>query len=314
MISVNSSNLWDKLSILAKESESKKAAVAYLTDDSLISFSEGDVLIIDASEEAITSGKTSAKILENAFKNGTELYSCNTLHAKTIVFDHHAYIGSANISLNSVNNLDELGVISDHPSFVSGALQFIEQLKTTSIKVDSIYIDKILKIEPATVKPLKKPTKTKVPIVINQPKCWLISLRNDASYPGNESLVLADNRNIEVIENEEASWFWLKEGAAPFEKAKIGDSVVIIEREHTKVDAPECAYRHITIKDITIDDTYKVKAYHYAYSDSYRITWSNFKKLAPQAGINNLGSGLRTIRELSERQSNLLFELWSPNV
>ena len=310
MIEVSSDNLWDKLEKLSTDSEGKKAAVSYITDDSAIQFTDGDTLVADISEDAIATGKTSAKVISDAFENGVEIYTCDSLHAKTIVFDYHAYIGSANISSHSRESLDEIGIISDHPKVMSGALQTIEKLKLQSHKIDRVYIDKILSI---VVKSNGKPKRKKRNINVETPRSWMISIVDGASPPGDENHINEDNQNIEVSENEEPAWFWLKQGSRCYDQVKIGDSVVIIERKSPSSESPEYVYRHVTIKHISEDSALKIRAWHYAYNEDYYHEWEDFLELAVQAGITNLGSGLSTRRELSQKQSNLLFELWAPN-
>ncbi|MFA0661429.1 phospholipase D-like domain-containing protein [Vibrio splendidus] len=307
MIEVLSDSLWERLSEQAKNSKSKKAAIAYVSDDRIVSFKNDDILVVDASDEAIATGKTSAKILAKAFNLGASIHSCDTLHAKTIVFDHHAYIGSANMSSNSKDNLTEVGLISDHPSILSGAVQLVEKLKSMSKLVDEDFIERILNI-----KVERQGNKNKKPKIVKlkKPRFWMISLRNDVDYPGDENVVEKDNQKIDVSHGEEAAWFWLKKGTIFFEQVKMGDSIVVIERNDTHALEPDCAFRHFTIKDITDDNGAGTKAYHYARSNKYRIEWENFKHIASNAGISRLGSGLSTARELSEKQSNLLFELW----
>jgi hypothetical protein len=304
MIEVNSDNLWEVLKKLAIESKSKLAAVAYVTDDSYISFEKEDVLIVDASNEAIASGKTSAKILKTAFNKGAKIYSCDYLHAKVIIFGQKVYIGSANVSLNSVKNLVEIGIISDHLDILSGAIQFIEKIKSDSIYVDESFINSIL-----TIPVIRKasPCKKRKDIHI-EARYWMVSISNDYQYPGDEDAVENDNNKIEVSNGEIASWFWHKKGTTFFEHAKIGDFVVIIEREMRSESEPACAYRHIIISDITDDG--QTKAYHYSFSDKYKTTWSTFKTLVDRAGISNLGAGLHTTRELTKDQSDLLLRLW----
>ena len=63
-----SDNLWPTIKRLAKRSSSKRAAVAYVTSEEYVEFGEGDVLVTDASHEAIASGQTNAKLLERAFE------------------------------------------------------------------------------------------------------------------------------------------------------------------------------------------------------------------------------------------------------
>ncbi len=308
MIDVESAELWERLKNLSKTSKKKSAAVAYVSDDSVISFGKDDLLIADASNSSISSGNTSARVLEKAFQKGANLYSCDTLHGKVIVFDNYAYIGSANISNNSRKNLDEIGIITDHPHLMSSFTQLIESLKRQSIKIDKEFIQRILKIE---VNPNNNSPKTvSKNIQLNKTRKWLISLRNDVEYPGNENVINEVNEQVEVSKDEEPGWFWIKKGNRFYNDAKIGDSVVIIDRDKSLSKKPQRAYRHTIIKEITSEKLLNSKVYHYAYTDKYMIKWSIFKNLAKKAGITNLGSGLNTIRELSEKQSNILFELW----
>ncbi len=308
MIAIKSDDLWSELERLSLNTKSMKAAVAYVSDDSCISFGKGDTLVVDASDASIAGAKTSVNLLKAAYEKGAKLYSCDTLHGKVIVFDHEAYIGSANISKNSKNTLDEVGVISDHPTIMAGAIQLIDALAKQSTLIDNDFIERALKIE---VKSGDSPTKAKTRNVkIGKPSSWLLSLRNDAEYPGNEARVEEDSAQIEITDNEELAWFWMKKGSRFYEKAKAGDSVVIIERENLNATEPESAYRHFLIKSITLDSDIDVKAYHYAYTDEHKVKWSSFKKMAVKAGISRLGSGLNTVRELSDQESNVLFALW----
>ena len=308
MVSIKSDDLWLELERLTSSTTTIKAAVAYVSDDSCISFGKGDTLVVDASDASIAGARTSVNVLKSAYKKGAKLFSCDTLHGKVIVFDHEAYIGSANISKNSKNSLDEVGVISDHPTIMAGAIQLIDDLATQSTIIDKKFIERASKIE---VKSGGSSSKRKTrKVKIGKPRSWLLSLRNDAEYPGNEGRVDKDNSQIEITDNEEPAWFWMKKGSRFYDKAKIGDSVVIIEREQQKAKKPESAYKHVVIKSITTDSDIDAKAYHYAYTEDHLVKWSSFTKMAKKAGVSRLGSGLNTVRELSELQSNVLFELW----
>lgn len=312
MILVKSSDLWSELEKLFKTTNYLKAAIAYVADDSCISFKKGDVLVVDASDSSISGARTSASVLKSAYDKGAKIYSCDTLHGKVMVFDQKAYIGSANLSKNSKERLDEVGVISDHPNIMSGAIQIINNLVRQSIEIDDEFIKRILNID---VRRSNSPSNTSPrKVEISNPSTWLVSLRNDADYPGHEDMVENENQLIETLDKEERAWFWMKKGSSFFNKAKIGDSVVIIEREKKDTPNPEYAYRHSIVKNITADATAdataSIKAYHYAYIKDYAIEWSAFKILAEKSGISRLGSGLNTIRKLTEKQSNVLFELW----
>ena len=100
-----SEKLWLRLEEISEESTFCRAAIAYLSCDEHIKFRKGDLLIVNASYNAISNGVTSALILERLFNEGVELYSNDTLHTKILFFNEYVYMGSANLSKNSKNNL-----------------------------------------------------------------------------------------------------------------------------------------------------------------------------------------------------------------
>ena len=137
-----SSGLWPRMRKLAKNAHAKSAAVAYVTDDVAVAFGKGDVLITDASDEAITSGQTSAAVLAAAWKRGAEIVSITGLHAKVYVFDRHAVIGSANLSKTSQRRT-EAALVTDQPTVVSAARFLVEMLKSEGKVVNEAFLSRI---------------------------------------------------------------------------------------------------------------------------------------------------------------------------
>jgi phosphatidylserine/phosphatidylglycerophosphate/cardiolipin synthase-like enzyme len=146
MVQVESSKLWTSNEQLALNAQHKIAAVAYVSDDSLIRFARGDMLIVDASDEHIASGATSAAVLAAAVSRGAKVYSLPSLHAKLMVFDNHVVIGSANISASSASGLRGAGVISDSPALISNVLSLINNLKNGSKRVNDRFLKRISRI------------------------------------------------------------------------------------------------------------------------------------------------------------------------
>jgi hypothetical protein len=70
-----SSGLWQRLRKLPKRANKKFAAIAYVTDDTKIAFGKDDVLITDASDEAVKSGQTSAAVLKAALNRKAQIVS-----------------------------------------------------------------------------------------------------------------------------------------------------------------------------------------------------------------------------------------------
>lgn len=115
--------LWRQLGKLARRSASRRAAIAYVTEDHL-GLQDGDRLIVDASVLAVRSGETNAKLLLQLHRRGVEIYSRRGLHAKMILLEDKAFIGSANMSKSSANRLDEAGILTDH----SGTVAAVQRL------------------------------------------------------------------------------------------------------------------------------------------------------------------------------------------
>lgn len=110
--------LWKQLDRRARASKSRRAAIAYVTEDHL-GLRDGDQLIVDASDPAVRSGETNAKLLLQLYRSGVEIYSRRGLHAKIILLDDVVFVGSANMSKSSAERLDEAGILTDHPGTIA---------------------------------------------------------------------------------------------------------------------------------------------------------------------------------------------------
>src|SRR5258705_872536 len=116
---VLSNDLWSEVRKQARASNTRKGAIAYVTRD-LVGFRKGDVLVVDASALAIRNGQTDASLLRKLHNKGVQLYDCADLHAKILLLDDVAIIGSGNMSSSSENRMVEAALISDHRSVVAG--------------------------------------------------------------------------------------------------------------------------------------------------------------------------------------------------
>lgn len=153
MIRLSINALWADIESLAMNAAIKQAAVAYVTDESRIKFGNGDILIVDASDKAIASGQTKAEVIKRAFNRGAKIYSLPNLHAKVMLLDEMAVIGSSNISTFSSQILKEAAIITDSKDIIVSVRNFIHQLKndTSAQKVDKKFIKRIFSI-PVTPK------------------------------------------------------------------------------------------------------------------------------------------------------------------
>ncbi len=94
------------------------AAISYvgIRASEVLPLREGDFLICDASERAIKQGVTSAKALSAFLRVGVRVFSHEGLHSKVIATENFAWVGSANASGNSRDNLTEASVRIEGPA------------------------------------------------------------------------------------------------------------------------------------------------------------------------------------------------------
>src|SRR5262249_41851382 len=79
-----SDDLWRALSMHAAGHQRIRAAIGYVTAPYL-DFRQGDLLICDASDDAIRGGLTSAPLLRSFVVQGAEVCSYDGLHSKVAV-------------------------------------------------------------------------------------------------------------------------------------------------------------------------------------------------------------------------------------
>ena len=114
------------------------AAIAFIgvNAPTLLPLKSGDILVCDASPERIKDGTTSAKALATFHKRGVEIYSYPQLHAKVIVLQKRAFVGSSNASTNSDENLSEAVLETTDPAAVGALRTYVESLAQPSFLLE----------------------------------------------------------------------------------------------------------------------------------------------------------------------------------
>jgi len=307
-----SSGLWPRIRKLAKNAKRKSAAVAYVTDDRYLKFGEGDVLVTDASDEAIKSGQTSASLLKAALKRRATISSISGLHSKIYVFDRCAVIGSANLSKESERRT-EAALLTDQPTIVSATRLLIEKLKTQGDNVDAEFISRISKLPVTKRKAMPSNGKQKQ-MDDPEPRSWLVGLKpvkekEDEKAVVEEGLVEAEK----YVSQEDSSISWIRfRGNSVFRReAKKGDVVVCIWTESGK-GQPNVVFHHAPILLRQNDDTNGVTRFYVEeYPDAHEttLTWKQFQKLYSQIGMSGKPSQWAS-REIARHQSDALHDLW----
>jgi phosphatidylserine/phosphatidylglycerophosphate/cardiolipin synthase-like enzyme len=146
-------DLWPQLSLLAKKAKRRLAAVAYVTRAVEGRFGAGDLLVVDASDQAIKSGVTATAVLRAAHRRGARLLNRPGLHAKVLLLDDVAVVGSANISATSVNQKIEAALITDDRATTTKVRKLIGQLARHSQEIDEQFLGRIGRIKVSRRRP-----------------------------------------------------------------------------------------------------------------------------------------------------------------
>lgn len=169
-----SDDLWVELSRKSAGHKRIRAAISYVTARHL-DFREGDLLICDASDDAIKGGLTSASTLRAFFDQGAELYSFDGLHSKVAVIDDYALIGSANLSENAGVGTCEASLLTDD-SQIAGLIQgFIENVKNECVPVTEEFLQRIEALPVVRAFGINRRSKKKIDI--GESRVWLIATR-----------------------------------------------------------------------------------------------------------------------------------------
>lgn len=130
-------DIWHQITLTAKGRRRGTAfvAVPYFGEagSRLLPLRAGDTLLVNASEPAVKSGQTHPLALRRLLDKGVKLYTLGRLHAKIYVFGATAFIGSANASVSSRDELKEAVVLVRDSSIARAAGAHIQGLCTTPL-------------------------------------------------------------------------------------------------------------------------------------------------------------------------------------
>jgi phosphatidylserine/phosphatidylglycerophosphate/cardiolipin synthase-like enzyme len=302
--------LWKTISNRAKQAHRTKAAIAYVTRELPLSFKPDDVLIVDASDDAISSGQTSAVVLARLMKSGVCLYSHDGLHAKIIVVDSTLFASSANLSDSSLSRLLEAGIETDNPNAVSAAVGSIERLMSKSLPIDPGFVARIKKIVVEKRRGIGKSKARATPKDYREPVTWLMGV-HDIDMPKNpeelKRIEAGTAKAEQFLSTPKSSSSWIRLGRKA--EAQQGDNLIMIRRQSTEA-SPKRVYRHSPV--LLVEDEPKCKRLYYEEApnaEKQSLSWGQFKKLAKLAGLPpNISKN--TSRKLSGKVSANLHDYW----
>jgi len=307
-----SHNLWPTISKLAKNAV-KRAAIAYVSSDEYIQFGEGDVLVCDSSPNAIKTGQTSAAVLKRAHDRGASLYRLPGLHAKIVLLNEKALIGSANASESSATNLVEAGLLTDQPTIVLTAQSFVNQLRSQAEELNENKLQKLLEIKVTKRMPTAGTAKAGVKVKPKENRTWIIGTAELLKeFPEEQEVVdeviegLSDKLSNPRSSVNHIRW----SGNSRFREVCEEDDWLIQMWRPKGRKNPSWIYEPMPVVERVETDGVTYFLYEeFPKSDLRTKTWSNFKKLATRAGITrHIKPGSQF--EITEIQADILASLW----
>ena len=307
-----SDTLWNQLRKLNAASTRKVAAVAYVSDDSILKFGKGDVLVVDASDQAIKCGETSAAVLKRFSDKGARLYSCSGLHAKIFVFDETAVIGSANVSRSSASALIEAAVVTNQIHTVATARLFVERLSRESTLIGRAFLDRIRSLPVSRVR--RGGQRRNRPTVLGKApsRTWMINVTqlDEERFPEEATAVAAGMKTAErrrARQTADVAWIrWT--GPSRFrELAREGDTVIQIWKTD-RSKPPRAVYPHAPILLRQVESAC-TRFYLEEPRDGTEMSWPAFLRLTKRIGLPGT-VGPFSEREIPDDYSDALLALW----
>jgi hypothetical protein len=305
-----SSNLRRELKRLAERSSHKRAAVAYVTSDEEVRFSEGDTLIVDASNRMIACGDTDAAVLRRAFDRGASLFSLEGLHAKLMLFDRTAVVGSANLSASA---LTEAALITTDHVIFAGIASLLHEMALAADVVDEPFLRRIEKIKVKRSPRRGVSSRRRRTFAERGSRTWLIrvgELKPEA-YPQEQKRA---DRGQEIAEGQRqhprSSVSWVRwAGTSKFRsEAQQGDSVIQIYKRLGAKRPRIC--RHSPILRVQPEPT----CTRFYIEDSARqnetsLSRTQFERLARICGLGRIGKS--PYRLIPAEVADLMFKRWN---
>ncbi len=129
---------WPRVSKIIASRGPRLAAIAYLGADAprlLRGLKRGDVLVVNATKEAVAAHATSPHAIAALMQRGVAVSTSPRLHAKVIVTAEYAVIGSANASATSEAS-HEAVVVTTEQAIMREVHKFVEALAIKATPLD----------------------------------------------------------------------------------------------------------------------------------------------------------------------------------
>lgn len=229
---LSNSSLWNELNARVRASRRVRAAVAFLGSGGadLLPLKKGDSLVVNLGLQAVKSGATSPKEIRKLIARGVAVFTRSNLHAKFCICDGALFTGSANVSSNSQNVLDEAAVLTTEKSALLRATDFFDKLCTEPVRPEYLKLC-LQEYRPPLLSLRKKGSKSSGQKRVVEAKLWFISGLRYGDIPADEqqSAEIAENRAAKKLRKPKGTYVNYSHYAAKpryFSDIRIGDWVV----------------------------------------------------------------------------------------
>jgi hypothetical protein len=293
------SDLWPRIKELSQKSKRRDAAIAYLTLDTHLCLRRGDRLIVDASENAIKTGQTSAN---------------PRLHAKVLILDSSAFVSSGNASAASTQgNLTEAGLHTNHPQALSQIRAFFEALRDQSELLTNADIRKLESL------PVRQPRfhgslGPKFNLKLGT-ATWLANLYDYCEELSGEEAQLEHDATaaaepLRSTPRGEIYAIWMRSGAKIAKHCIPGDSIIGIRRRHWQRQIPDLVDYPATLLSKTAGGGWTLLALEYPRNwAKLALPWQRFRSEFPWEKLR-LNPSVKTDRRLTNSQRDQIEALW----
>jgi hypothetical protein len=311
-------DIWATIPEIIKTSKHTDVAVAFLgTDGSkLLPLKKGDRLVVDMSEANVKAGSTNPFEIEKLIKRGVKAFTRPNLHAKIVITNKSVLVGSANVSKNSRDNLDEAAIITNDPVTIQRARDFFKIICDGEILLKSEYLEECKKIyKPSRISGNRKSQSLKKGQRVSHAKLRIVSLvvvnipkAEKAKYEKSEEKAEKQiNSDVSILES-------FMHRSKMVDELEIGDWIIQCIRQEDKRILVFPPSRYIGFDSyIRNEETGKERFIFYLErpKGSQIMSWANFRKEFNSTSPKKLKKPpTMAIRDVG--QADDLLRLWTP--
>jgi len=308
-------NLWSEIAKLFNHSTRRLAAIAYVTSDR-VKFGKDDILVSDVSDDAIKHQQTNRDVIAAAVHRGAKVFSCDGLHAKILVLDQRAIVGSANLSASSANRLIEAAVLTDHPGTVALVTKLINDLAAKSVSVDRDFVSRIAKIKLAA--PVWRGSHRAPNLQLESPtesRTWIIGVRElSPPFLEREEALSEPGKKLasKSLQKKGSSAEWIRWPSSVWRAKAIREGDTVVQLWCPLGSAvPVRVYEQVTVIRTQKEPRgFRIYVEESRISDARAISWQRFRQIIKPLQISPpVGRG--SVRLLTAEQADVLWSSWT---